>query len=121
MLLFTMLSLTPSLSLPALLFTCATVAQLHVYPGCSKPLPQNAVVGKSQNMSIESGGLERSYRLHIPKSYDATNYVPLILSFHGRGKSAKQQEELSQFASTKVNPDAISVFPQGYMVLFSFL
>jgi poly(3-hydroxybutyrate) depolymerase len=103
-----------------LLFTRISIAQLQVDPRCSKPLPSNTVLGKSQNVSIESGGLERSYLLHIPRSYDAKTYVPLILSFHGRGKSAKQQEELSQFANATLNPYAISVFPQGYMVTFLF-
>jgi poly(3-hydroxybutyrate) depolymerase len=108
-----------SLLLPALSFAGATVTQFQIEPGCSKPLPTNQIIGKSKNISIESGGLERSYLLHIPKSYDATSSVPLILSFHGRSKSAKEQEELSQFANASINPDAISVFPQGYMVIAS--
>jgi poly(3-hydroxybutyrate) depolymerase len=93
------------------------IAQLQPEPGCSKSLPLNITLGKSQNISIESGGLNRSYLLNVPESYDAKSALPLILSFHGRGKSAKSQEELSQFANATINPNAISVFPQGVLVL----
>jgi len=114
-----MLPFLLSSTLLALSLTGVAVAQLHIDPGCSKPLPPDTKLGKSQNISIESGGLDRSYLLHIPKSYNAKGSVPLILSFHGRGKNAKQQEELSQFANVTVNSNAISVFPQGYMVCYS--
>jgi poly(3-hydroxybutyrate) depolymerase len=102
----------------ALSLSSLAVAQLQVEPGCSKPIPSNVVLGTSQSVSIESGGLERSYLLNVPTSYDGKSSAPLILSFHGRGKSAEEQKELSQFANATVNPNAISVYPQGLLVIF---
>ena len=72
--------------------------------------------GKSANVSIDSGGRQRSFLLHIPKSYSGVMPVALILSFHGRGKNAKSQEDLSQFSNVTFNPDAIAVYPQGIVV-----
>lgn len=102
--------------LPLLLSTQA------IATGCDKPLPVKA--GSTTKTSITSGGLDREYLLHVPITYDATKKVPLIFSFHGRGKNASGQMELSQFANPDFNPDAISVFPNGVKVstsLFLYL
>lgn len=82
--------------------------------GCDKALPVKA--GSTTKISITSGGLDRDYLIHVPKTYDATKKVPLIFSFHGRGKNASSQLELSQFANPDFNPDAISVYPNGVKV-----
>lgn len=82
--------------------------------GCDKVLPVEA--GSTTKIPITSGGLEREYLLNVPTTYDATKKVPLIFSFHGRGKNASGQMELSQFANPGFNPDAISVYPNGVKV-----
>ncbi|TLD37520.1 carbohydrate esterase family 1 protein [Venturia nashicola] len=79
--------------------------------GCNKALPVQA--GSTTSIPITSGGLARDYLIHVPTTYDATKKVPLIFSFHGRGKNASSQLELSQFANPLFNPDAISVYPNG--------
>ena len=52
----------------------------------------------------------------MPKSYDNSVPVPLILSYHGRGKDMKFQEKLSQFANASYGFEGISVFPEGVPV-----
>jgi poly(3-hydroxybutyrate) depolymerase len=99
-----------------LIATATAAAYDQASAGCEKPLPAGAAVGRSTNISIESGHLQRSYLLHLPTSYDGKTPVALILSFHGRTKSAKQQEALSQFSNATYNPNAIAVYPQGVMV-----
>jgi poly(3-hydroxybutyrate) depolymerase len=84
--------------------------------GCGTTSSSSIQNGKSANISIESGGLHRSYLLHIPKSYHSSTPVALILSFHGRTRDAKQQEELSQLSNPSFNPDWIAVYPQGVAV-----
>lgn len=83
--------------------------------GCGKALPTDIVPGDSKNLTIEStsGVSPRKYRLHLPKDYDGTKKLPLILSFHGRTQDALYQEELSQFANASYGFEGISVFPQG--------
>jgi poly(3-hydroxybutyrate) depolymerase len=82
--------------------------------GCGEPLPVKA--GSTTNVSIQSGGIERDYLLHVPSTYDGKNPVSLIFSFHGRGKDATGQKKLSQFSNPEFNPDAISVYPNGIPV-----
>lgn len=40
--------------------------------------------------SLESGGRERTFRLHLPPGYDARKKYPLVLLFHGGGGGAEQ-------------------------------
>jgi poly(3-hydroxybutyrate) depolymerase len=84
--------------------------------GCGKALPaaQSPAGGASHQTDFtQSDGTARTYLIHIPTNYNKTNPVPLILSFHGRGKSSSEQEQLSQFSNEAFNPNAIAVYPQG--------
>jgi poly(3-hydroxybutyrate) depolymerase len=95
------------------LFTIISSTQA-VATGCGKPLPVKA--GSTTNVSIQSGGIDRDYLLHVPSTYNGKNSVSLIFSFHGRGKDAKGQKKLSEFYNPDFNPDAISVYPNGVPV-----
>ncbi|KAF1361967.1 hypothetical protein EJ07DRAFT_163870 [Lizonia empirigonia] len=76
------------------IITCATVKD--VKSGCGGPLPTGIELDKSVDLTINS-----------------LSGVPLILSFHGRGKNAKFEEELSQFSNATYGFDGISVYPEG--------
>jgi poly(3-hydroxybutyrate) depolymerase len=82
---------------------------------CNKPIPDGIEPGKSKNLTLtsKSGVSPRKYRLHLPKTYDGSTNLPLILSFHGRGKDAKFQEKLSQFSNSSYGFDGIAVYPEG--------
>lgn len=95
-------------------FLQTLLATQVVATGCDKPLPVKP--GSTTNFSIKSGGLDRNYLLHVPTTYDAKKPVALIFSFHGRGKNASGQMELSQFANPDFNPNAISAYPNGVKV-----
>jgi poly(3-hydroxybutyrate) depolymerase len=83
-----------------------------------KPLPDNVQPGKSVDLTIDSvsGVKTRKYRIHVPKTYGSSKEVPLILSFHGRGKNAKFQEQLSQFSNSSYGFEGIVVYPEGVPV-----
>ena len=90
--------------------------------GCGMP---HKVDGVSRNFSISTDGVNRTYRLHLPSSYDPNTPAPLVLSFHGHGKNMVEQETLSQFSNDAINPSMIAVYPQGLKAavsraLFSF-
>lgn len=59
--------------------------------------------------SIESGGHERTYVLHVPTNYVPGKATPLILMFHGRGGSGAAAEKFTGFSAS----DAIVVYPNG--------
>jgi poly(3-hydroxybutyrate) depolymerase len=83
--------------------------------GCNKALPAGIKPDESVNLTItsSSGVSPRKYRLHLPRGYDGSKELPLILSFHGRSRDALFQEELSQFSNASYGFEGISVYPQG--------
>jgi polyhydroxybutyrate depolymerase len=79
--------------------------------GCGKPSP--VAPGTSVNQTILSGGITRSYLLHIPRSYLDTTSQALVLDFHGHGSSATNQEYLTGFSTLADAHDVIVAYPQG--------
>ena len=63
--------------------------------------------------TMESGGIQRSYRLYVPASYDASKPLPLLLNFHGLGSTAEQQELYSGFTAVADREGFILVSPDG--------
>jgi poly(3-hydroxybutyrate) depolymerase len=82
--------------------------------GCGQKLPDGITTDKSNNLTIKtSDGLERSYLLHLPSNYDPKKPHGLIWSYHGRGKNATHQEDITGLSKSASNPDHIVVYPQG--------
>ncbi|KAI5852793.1 putative ferulic acid esterase [Morchella snyderi] len=82
--------------------------------GCGTTLPTNSTPGgASQQFSITSGGIERTYKLYIPSSYKSSTAAPLILSYHGNTRTADDQERISEFSLEKCNTEFVVVYPNG--------
>lgn len=79
--------------------------------GCGKP--SLVAPGTSTHQTIFSGGISRSYLVHIPREYRDTTAQALILNFHGHGSSALQQESRTGFSSFADTYDIIVAYPQG--------
>jgi poly(3-hydroxybutyrate) depolymerase len=105
------------LSTLATLGLVSSIAASDAKCGCNSPLPDGIVPGEPKNLKINSTSSPdvhvRKYRLYLPKDYDGTKKLPLILSFHGRTQTAKYQDELSQFSNATYGFQGISVYPQG--------
>ncbi len=63
--------------------------------------------------SFEHDGLERTYLIHIPKSYDDDTLTPLVIVFHGGGGNAKNIEEVTNFSQKADEEGFIVVYPDG--------
>jgi polyhydroxybutyrate depolymerase len=72
-------------------------------PGCGKP------AAPSGDYTVASGGLTRTYRLHVPDNYKLSRASELILVYHGRGKTGAQTEAFSDLSTL----DAIVAYPNG--------
>lgn len=98
--------------------TKSTTAAVVGSKGCGKSLPsaQSPAGGDSHQVTYEVDGVKRHYRLHIPSNYNESNPIPLIFSFHARGKTSSYQEGISNFSNETLNPDAIVVYPQALKV-----
>ena len=75
--------------------------------GCGHRPP--APTGTPTTRTIVSGGISRTYLLHLPDGYRANRSTPVVLSFHGRTRTSEYQEELTRMDEL----DAIVAYPQG--------
>ena len=98
----------------AVLLASAGYCRAASSKGCGQQLPDGVTTDKSNNLTIKtSDGLERSYLLHLPSNYNSKKPHGLIWSFHGRGKNATHQEEITGLSESSSNPNHIVVYPQG--------
>jgi len=78
---------------------------------------QNAVAGQemSTTRSIILAGLERTYHIHIPASYDKVNPIPLLIVLHGGGGTGEGMVKLTQggFNILSDKEGFIVVYPDG--------
>lgn len=63
--------------------------------------------------AIASGGSRRSFTVHVPKSYDGSRPVPLVLAFHGLGMNGVAMEGLTLMDLTAERNGFIVVYPDG--------
>ena len=49
-----------------------------------------SIAAGTYSKTIQSGGITRSYQIHIPTSYDSSQVVPLVFVIHGGGGNGKQ-------------------------------
>jgi polyhydroxybutyrate depolymerase len=77
---------------------CARTAQFH---------------SGDTSYSLIHDGIERSYILHVPSSYDGRNAVALVLDFHGGGGNANSQMRTSNFSALADEKGFIAAYPNG--------
>lgn len=71
------------------------------------PIPNTTVC------ALESGGIDREYRLHVPMLLPRDRPVPLILVFHGGSSNALQMELLTGFSQYSEQKQFLVVYPEG--------
>ncbi|MGW5735580.1 MULTISPECIES: alpha/beta hydrolase family esterase [Streptomyces] len=76
-------------------------------PGCRQAAPQPP--GTTAPHTLTSGGLTRTYQLHLPKAYTGDRSWPVVLAFHGRGNTGGGTEEFSKLSALP----AIVAYPEG--------
>lgn len=83
-----------------LIFAPAAISQLPFPPGDSV-------------RTMQSGGVTRTYRLHVPRAYDAKTPMPLVLNFHGYASNARGMESYTGMATKADGAGFITVAPEG--------
>ena len=64
--------------------------------------------------SIFSGGLQRTYSVHISSSYDKTQPTPLLIVLHGGGGTGQGMTKLTDFNAIADRENFIVVYPDGF-------
>ena len=89
----------------------------HLAAGSRPPaVPASAVtrLGPGEHTrTITVGDLERRYRLHVPKNYDADHSTPVIVAFHGGGGNPESMIRLSGLNTKADEAGFIVVYPYG--------
>lgn len=76
--------------------------------------------GTDHSGSIVVDGLNRTYHYYVPSSYDGTEPMPLVFSFHGLTQNGPNQRFLSGFNSIAEQEGFIIVYPDGQSLLGIF-
>lgn len=63
--------------------------------------------------SFVSSGMERTYLLHVPATYDASKPTPLVISLHGAGLWGVAQRDMSRWNEVSDAEGFIVVYPSG--------
>jgi len=70
--------------------------------------PQDSV-----QKSVDVGGIERTFRVHVPPSYAAGTAVPLVFVLHGGGGEGEGMERLTHMDEVADSGGFIAVYPYG--------
>ncbi len=73
--------------------------------------PARALPTGSTQRTIESGGQQRRYLLHVPPGYDGSAKTPLVLLFHGVGGSPQAVVDTTSMGAIADKHNAILVAP----------
>lgn len=74
--------------------------------------PAKFVSGDSNGKLVDQGQL-RTYYIHIPKSYNPSRPMPLLLVFHGDGGSGRSISNVTGFNTLADQKGFIVVYPDG--------
>ena len=64
-------------------------------------------------VTIQFGGQDRTFDVHVPKSYDPGKPTPLVLNFHGFTSNSSQQNLLAKMDDKSDMAGFIAVHPNG--------
>jgi polyhydroxybutyrate depolymerase len=79
-----------------------------------QPITQTNNLGIGDHeRTLTVGGLQRTYLVHIPNSYDGNKPYPIVLGFHGGGSGAEQLVFSSGLNETADRENFIAVYPNG--------
>jgi polyhydroxybutyrate depolymerase len=82
--------------------------------GASEPCPAAATLTAGDTTKqIDVEGVQRSFLVHAPPSYDGSTPLPVVLDFHGLGGNSNQQKNLSRWDDVGDAQGFITVYPQG--------
>lgn len=70
-------------------------------------------LGFTQTFSFVHDGNTRSYIVHVPPGYNASNTYPMVLNFHGYTSTGAQQQAYSLMDQVADTAQFIVVYPDG--------
>jgi len=81
---------------------------------CRPGIDYSSTAKHDYSASIISGGLERTYSVHISSSYDQTRPTPLVIVLHGGGGTGQGMPKLTGFNAVADKEDFVIAYPDGF-------
>lgn len=78
--------------------------------GCAPALPREP---GTTDVTLSSGGVDRTYILHIPPHYDGSSRLPVVFNFHGYSLTAPIYQALTGFNVAADEAGYVVVTPNG--------
>ncbi len=83
---------------------------------CSFFSTVQSICQETLTMTLEHDGMERSYILYVPNSYDANTPAPLVFNLHGYGSNANEQMWYGDFQSLANANGFLVCHPDGSLL-----
>lgn len=104
-----------SLALSTLLLAAVAASEVAQYTGgdttgCGK---RHILKGVTEYRKLKSGGMDRTYGIHIPLWYDKHHAYPTILGFHGSSSIGFFFQADTRLNEPRFTRDKIMVYPDG--------
>lgn len=113
-LVFALLLFTIACDSPAITLFVTPPQNTSVSPTDILPYASNTITQRDYTESMQSGGLTRTYYIHLPLSYDGQQAVPLVLAFHGSGATGQDLAQQTHLNEISDEGGFILVYPDGY-------
>src|SRR5689334_11750123 len=113
-LVFALLLFTIACDSPAITLFVTPPQNTSVSPTDILPYASNTITQRDYTESMQSGGLTRTYYIHLPLSYDGQQTVPLVLAFHGSGATGQDLSQQTHLNEISDEGGFILVYPDGY-------
>jgi polyhydroxybutyrate depolymerase len=89
----------------------AFVVLIFMFCMCSPVVPQ---VAQTQEDNFDFEGLQRTYTLYTPSSYDGTRALPLVIALHGGKGNSERMSDLTHLSQLGEQEGFFVVYPNGY-------
>ncbi|MBC62544.1 MAG: hypothetical protein CMP11_08810 [Zetaproteobacteria bacterium] len=76
----------------------------------------NEDISGLKKVNLLHSGVERSYLIYIPTSYDKSVMMPIMFNFHGYSMSAENQLQFTGFDELAEKENFILIVPQGSLL-----
>ncbi len=77
-------------------------------------------LGRDLSETIQFGGLQRTYRVHLPPQFDGKSKWPVLIVFHGFANDSHSMEALTGFDAIADREKFLVVYPDGVSRHWSF-
>lgn len=74
---------------------------------------ETGLAAGDHTFTIQHGGLDRTFELHLPPGYDPTAPTPLVMNFHGLGSNPNEQKLFTTMNGTADTDGFAVVYPAG--------